>query len=155
MKHHWHIAPAQPLRASRLEAELGVSSLLAQCLVNRGLAEPHVATAFLRPRLKQLADPDLIPGLRAAVSRLWQARECGQRLAIFGDYDVDGVSATALLLQVMRPLGWNVEAYLPHRLDEGYGLTRDAVANCLQRFPVHLLLAVDCGSTATETIGWL
>ena len=155
MKHHWHIAPAQPLRASRLEAELGVSSLLAQCLVNRGFAEPQEAAAFLHPRLRQLADPDLIPGLRAAVARLWHAREHGEPLVIFGDYDVDGVSATALLLQVMRPLGWNVEAYLPHRLDEGYGLTRDAVANCLQRFPVRLLLAVDCGSTATETIHWL
>lgn len=155
MKHHWQIASPRPGPASRLEAELGVSALLAQCLVNRGLSEPLRAEAFLRPRLRQLAEPERIPGLPAAVDRLWRARATGERVAIFGDYDVDGVSATALLLHVMRPLGWQVEAYLPHRLDEGYGLTRDAVANCLQRYPVRLLLAVDCGSTATETVGWL
>lgn len=129
--------------------------MLAQCLVNRGLSEPADASAFLRPRLKQLADPERIPGLGEALGRLWQARESCEPLVIFGDYDVDGVSATAVLLQVLRPLGWNVEAYLPHRLDEGYGLTRDAVANCLQKYPARLLLAVDCGSTATETIRWL
>ncbi len=155
MKHHWHIAALQPELVSRLEAELGVSRLLAQCLVNRQLAEPARASAFLRPRLRQLQDPELIPGLPAAVNRLWQARARGEALVIFGDYDVDGVSATALLLQVLRPLGWNVDAYLPHRLDEGYGLTRAAVANCLQRYPVSLFLAVDCGSTATETIAWM
>ena len=135
MKHRWHIASAQPLLASRLEADLAVSPLLAQCLVNRGLGDPERAASFLRPRLKQLDDPDLIPNLARAVARLWRAREAGEPVGIFGDYDVDGVSATALLLQVLRPLGWKVEPYLPHRLDEGYGLTRDAVANCLQRFP--------------------
>jgi single-stranded-DNA-specific exonuclease len=65
------------------------------------------------------------------------------------------VTATALLLEVLQALGWQVEAYLPHRLDEGYGLTQAAVENCLKRFPVRLVLAVDCGSTATETIAWL
>jgi len=155
MQYHWRIAAVQPSQVSRLEAELSLSPLLAQCLVNRGLAEPADASAFLRPRLKQLADPERIPGLGEALGRLWQARESREPMVIFGDYDVDGVSATAVLLQVLRPLGWNVEAYLPHRLDEGYGLTRDAVANCLQRFPARLLLAVDCGSTATETIRWL
>ncbi len=155
MKYRWELAPAQPLLANRLERELGVSPLLAQCLVNRGLEAPAAAAGFLRPRLKHLADPDRIPNLNRAVERLWQARDAGEPLVIFGDYDADGVTATALLLQVLRPLGWQVEAYLPHRLDEGYGLTRDAVANCLQRFPVRLLLAVDCGSTAVETITWL
>src|SRR5208282_1520851 len=86
-------------------------------------------------------------------------------LVIFGDYDVDGVTSTALLLEVMRPLGWRVDFYLPHRMDEGYGLSRDAVENCLKKFPpspgagakdsAGLLLAVDCGSTAVETVRWL
>lgn len=155
MKYRWELAPAQPLLATRLERELGVPPLLAQCLVNRGLNDPTAAASFLRPRLKHLADPDRIPNLSRAVERLWRAHDAGEPLVIFGDYDADGVTATALLLQVMRPLGWTVEPYLPHRLDEGYGLTRDAVANCLQRFPVRLLLAVDCGSTAVETIAWL
>lgn len=155
MKYRWQVAPAQPLAASQLEASLHISPLLARCLVNRGLRNPAQAADFLNPRLKQLADPSRIPNLAAAVERLWRARDAGEPVAIFGDYDVDGVTATALLLEVLRPLGWRIEPYLPHRLDEGYGLTRDAVVNCLQRFPVKLLLAVDCGSTAVETIAWL
>ncbi len=155
MKYRWLVAPAKPLPAGRLERELGVSPLLAQCLVNRGLDAPATAEAFLNPRLRRLSDPFRLPHLQAAVDRLWEARERGETVAIFGDYDVDGVTSTALLIQVMKPLGWKVEFYLPHRLDEGYGLTRDAVATCLERFPVKLLLAVDCGSTATDTVTWL
>jgi single-stranded-DNA-specific exonuclease len=153
MKYRWQLAAPQPLMASRLEAGLRISPLLAQCLVNRGLED--VAAPFLTPRLRNLADPELLPNLPAAVARLWRARDAGEPVAIFGDYDVDGVSATALLLEVLRPLGWNIDPYLPHRLDEGYGLTRDAVTNCLQRHPARVLLAVDCGSTAVDTIAWL
>ena len=71
---------------------------------------------------------------------------------IFGDYDVDGVTSTALLLEVLRALGWKADFYLPNRMDEGYGLSADGVENCLKKFPVTLLLAVDCGSTAVDTI---
>lgn len=155
MKYRWQVASAEPRVAAQLEAALRISPLLAQCLINRGVRTPAQAGAFLAPRLKDLADPFRIPHLAAAVDRLWQARDADEPVVIFGDYDVDGVSATALLLEVMRPLGWRIEPYLPHRLEEGYGLTRDAVANCLQRFPGRLLLAVDCGSTAVETIAWL
>src|SRR5207237_1455251 len=87
-------------------------------------------------------------------ARLFQAREREEPLVIFGDYDVDGVTATTLLTEVLRALGWMVEFYLPHRMEEGYGLSRSAVENCLKKFPVTLLLAVDCGSTALETIDW-
>ena len=73
-------------------------------------------------------------------------------LVIFGDYDVDGVTSTALLLEVLRALGWKADFYLPNRMDEGYGLSTDGVENCLKKFPVTLLLAVDCGSTAVDTI---
>ena len=78
-----------------------------------------------------------------------------EAIVIFGDYDVDGVTSTTLLLEVLGRLGWNVNAYLPNRLDEGYGLSRDGVENCLKKFSRSLLLAVDCGSTAVETIDWL
>jgi single-stranded-DNA-specific exonuclease len=90
-----------------------------------------------------------------AVERLLRAREQGERMVIFGDYDVDGVSSTALLIEVLRRLGWQAEFYLPHRMDEGYGLSQDGVENCLQKFPTTLMLAVDCGSTAVATIAWL
>jgi single-stranded-DNA-specific exonuclease len=83
------------------------------------------------------------------------ANEREEQIVIFGDYDVDGVTSTTLLLEVLRKLGWRVESYLPHRMDEGYGLSRDGVENCLAKFTAKLLLAVDCGSTAVETISWL
>src|SRR5438876_2535441 len=155
MKYRWSVAPAQPALASLLAGELKICPLLAQCLLNRGLSEPEPIQRFLQPRLKHLADPFLLPNMEAAVGRLFCARERGERLVIFGDYDVDGVTATALLTEVLRALGWTVEFYLPHRMDEGYGLSRSGVENCLKKFPVTLLLAVDCGSTAVETVDWL
>lgn len=155
MKYRWLPAPPQPLLASPLAVQLKVSPLLAQCLVNRGLSEPAVIETFLRPRLKQLADPFLLPDMDKAVARLLSARERGESLVIFGDYDVDGVTSSTLLLQVLRALGWQAHSYLPHRMDEGYGLSRDGVENCLKKYPTNLLLAVDCGSTAVETIAWL
>ena len=132
-----------------------ISPLLAQCLLNRGLSEPAAIENFLEPRLKNLADPFRLPDMAVAVERLLHAREQNEPLVIFGDYDVDGVTSTTILLEVLRALGWSVEAYLPNRMDEGYGLSRDGVENCLRKFPVKLLLAVDCGSTAVETIAGL
>jgi single-stranded-DNA-specific exonuclease len=134
---------------------LSISPLLAQCLLNRGLSEPEPARRFLQPRLKNLADPFLLPDMENAVSRLARARENKEPVVIFGDYDADGVTSAALLLEVLEKLGWQVHCYLPHRLEEGYGLSQDAVENCLAKFPVSLLLAVDCGSTAVAPIVWL
>jgi single-stranded-DNA-specific exonuclease len=155
MKFRWSLAPPQPELASQLAASLSILPLLAQCLLNRGLSEPASIAAFLQPRLKQLADPFLLPNMGAAVERLLQARERNEPLVIFGDYDVDGVTSTALLLDVLRPLGWNVQYYLPNRMDEGYGLSQDGVENCLAKFPTTLLLAVDCGSNAVASIASL
>jgi single-stranded-DNA-specific exonuclease len=155
MKFRWMLAPPQPLLAGKLAASLKMSPLLAQCLLNRGYSEPSVIEHFLQPRLKNLADPFLLPNMAAAVERLLRAREQSEPLVIFGDYDVDGVTSTALLTEVLCTLGWRVEFYLPNRMDEGYGLSADGVENCLKKFPFKLLLAVDCGSTAVETIASL
>ena len=155
MKYRWTIAPPQPLLAEQLAASLKLSPLLAQCLLNRGLSEPPLIENFLAPRLKNLADPFLLPDMARAVDRLLLAREREEALVIFGDYDVDGVTSTTLLLEVFQRLGWPAQAYLPNRLDEGYGLSPEGVENCLKKYPASLLLAVDCGSTAGETIAWL
>jgi single-stranded-DNA-specific exonuclease len=152
MKFRWSLAPLQPLLAGQLASQLKISPLLAQCLLNRGFSEAGAIENFLQPRLKNLADPFLLPNMAAAVERLFRAREQNEPLVIFGDYDVDGVTSTALLTEVLRALGWRVEFYLPNRMDEGYGLSADGVENCLKKFPTTLLLAVDCGSTAVDTI---
>jgi single-stranded-DNA-specific exonuclease len=155
MNFRWSLAPPQPSLAADLAQELRVSQLLAQCLLNRGLSGPEELRQFLEPRLKNLADPALLPNMSAAVNRLITARERAEAVVIFGDYDVDGVTSTALLVEVLQALGWTAHHYLPHRLAEGYGLSQDGVENCLAKFPATLLLAVDCGSNATDTISWL
>ena len=156
MKYRWSIAPSQPALAAALTQQLGISPLLAQCLLNRGHSEPEAVARFLEPRLRALADPFALPNMAAAVDRLFAARERAEPLVIFGDYDVDGVTSTSLLLEVLSSLGWAVDFYLPHRMDEGYGLSQDGVENCFSKFhATKLLLAVDCGSTAVETIDWL
>ena len=155
MKFRWSMAPPQPALAAHLAGASKISPLLAQCLLNRHLSEPEKIARFLEPSLKILADPFLLPNMEMAVERLLAAREKDEPLVIFGDYDVDGVTSTALLVEVLTALGWKVNYYLPHRLDEGYGLSQDGVENCLRKFPAKLLLAVDCGSTAGLSIAWL
>ncbi|HEY1662698.1 MAG TPA: single-stranded-DNA-specific exonuclease RecJ [Verrucomicrobiae bacterium] len=159
MKFRWSLAPSQPLLAGQLASQLKISPLLAQCLLNRGISEIPIAENFLAPRLKSLADPFLLPNMEQAVQRLFRAREQDEPLVIYGDYDVDGVTSTALLMEVLSALGWRVRFYLPNRIAEGYGLSAEGVDNCLKKFlnqaeanPKMLLLAVDCGSTAVETI---
>ncbi len=155
MKFRWSTAPPQPALAAHLAVASKISPLLAQCLLNRHLSEPETIRQFLEPRLKMLADPFLLPNMEAAVERLLAARERDEPMVIFGDYDVDGVTSTALLIEVLTALGWKVDFYLPHRLEEGYGLSQDGVENCRKKIPATLLLAVDCGSTAVNSIAWL
>jgi len=152
MKYRWMVEPSQPLLVSRLASELRIPELLAQCLLNRGLDDPELIGRFLEPRLKQLGDPFALPNMSAAVERLFQARERKEQVVIFGDYDVDGVTSSCLLIEILGKLGWIVHSYLPHRMDEGYGLTSEAVENCWRQFSPTLIVAVDCGSSSGSVI---
>lgn len=152
MKFRWSVLPAQPLLAGQLASRLGITPILAQCLLNRDLSDAVTVERFLQPRLKQLADPFLLPNMVTAVERLFRARSTNELVLIFGDYDVDGITSTALLLEVLTRLGWRVQHYLPHRLDEGYGLSQQAVENCLKKVQPGVMLAVDCGSTTVDSI---
>src|SRR5689334_545709 len=111
MKFRWSYADLDAALATQLSQDLHISPLLAQCLLNRGLTDSAIITRFLDPRLKHLADPFLIPGMDKAVDRLLQARRDAEPIVIFGDYDVDGVSATAILIEVLTMLGCKVESY--------------------------------------------
>lgn len=155
MNSRWVLATPPPECTEALRREQGISSLLAACLVNRGIVTTEAADAFLDPRLRSLSDPMILPDIRLAIDRLFLARERNEPLVIFGDYDVDGVTSTAILTEVFTALGWQCSQYLPHRRDEGYGLSQAGVENCLARHPTSLLLAVDCGSTAVDPIAWL
>lgn len=155
MKHRWIIRTPQPKQAQQLATELKVSHLLAQCLINRGIETGNKGSLFLNPRLNQLADPFHLPDMTEAVNRLFRARDYGEAINIFGDYDVDGVTSTALLTLSMQKLGWKIHYFLPHRMDEGFGLSRQAAQKCLKENDASLILAVDCGSTNAPTIDWL
>lgn len=155
-RYRWLPVLDRAVEVEALAASLGIPLLLAGCLLNRGVEDEEAARAFLEPRLRGLADPGRLPNLGRAVDRLLDARAAGEPVVVFGDYDVDGITATALLLEVLSALGWLATAYLPRRREEGYGLTCDAAAKCLDREPApRLLLAVDCGSTAHDAVEWL
>jgi single-stranded-DNA-specific exonuclease len=155
MRFRWDPLPPRPLESRVIQQALGVSEITAACLLARGLGDPGEASAFLAPRLKDLADPFRLPNMQGAVQRLLDARVRGEHVTLFGDYDVDGVTSLALLTRVLTDLGWSVGHYLPDRFKEGYGLTMEAARNCHAMRPAPLLVAVDCGSTAREPIRWL
>ncbi|MBI4237658.1 MAG: single-stranded-DNA-specific exonuclease RecJ [Deltaproteobacteria bacterium] len=143
----WSLACPQPEQAATLAAALGVSSITAQVLIHRGIADPATAERFLHPRLSDLHDPFLLPDMERATDRIIRALATNERITVFGDYDVDGTAATALLLRFFRAIGHDIEFYIPDRNTEGYGLSVTAV-NQLADLGTTLILTVDNGTTA-------
>jgi single-stranded-DNA-specific exonuclease len=133
----------------------GVSPWVAELLARRGFTGPDTALGFLDPKLRALSDPFLLPDMDRAVDRLLAAIERKERVVLYGDYDVDGVTSLTLLTRVLRAYGCDVAAFLPHRVDEGYGLTADGIARCVETHRPQLLVAVDCGTTSTREIAEL
>lgn len=150
-KSKWAVAPADPEKTERLARALGVSSLVAHVLVSRGLAEPAAARAFLAPQIADLRDPAEIPGMTEAVKRIREALRAGEKIGIFGDYDVDGVGGTAILVHFFRMLGHEAATYIPHRVEEGYGLNERGIDRLAER-GARLLITVDCGTTAVREV---
>jgi single-stranded-DNA-specific exonuclease len=134
-------------RREQLAKSLKVSPLLAQVLINRGITDTAEASIFLRPKLTELIDPLQMPGIEPAVQRLKQAITNRERITLYGDYDVDGITGVAILWQILTILGADVDYYIPHRIDEGYGLNAEAV-EMLANSGTKLLVTVDCGVTA-------
>jgi single-stranded-DNA-specific exonuclease len=145
------VAPADPARAAVLARGLGLSPLLAQLLVNRGLRDLPAARRFLQPSLEGLHDPARLPGLPAAVERLRRALRDRERIVIYGDYDVDGVTGTAILHRALRLQGAEPECYIPHRIEDGYGLSLPAIERLAASGP-GLLVTVDCGTSDVEEV---
>jgi single-stranded-DNA-specific exonuclease len=146
----WRISPAPYADVRRLAAELGVSDVLAQVLVRRGLGDPAAARAFLHPDF-QVHDPYLMAGMAEARARIDQALKRSEPIAVHGDYDADGITATFLLVSVLQELGADVSWRLPNRFSEGYGVSAAAVAE-LAEAGVKLLITVDCGMNAREEV---
>ncbi len=111
--------------------------------------------AFLNPRLRTLADPFLLPNLRTAVDRIFRAIDTKERIVLFGDYDVDGITSLALLAEMLRAYGAAPELFLPLRMEEGYGLSRESVERCCELHRPQLLIAIDCGTSSIAEIAAL
>jgi single-stranded-DNA-specific exonuclease len=144
---YWQIAPHLTPEADRSLKDF--QQPLRQILFNRGYATPSSALNFLSATPPPNSEPTNLLGMELAISRLESAISHGEKIAIYGDYDVDGVTATALLVQVLSLLGTQVEGYIPNRFDEGYGLNNKALDNLHER-GIGLVVTVDCGIRSLE-----
>src|SRR5438105_15640713 len=142
----WTIAPPSQA-AAELASCLKTSPLIAQLLLNRGIASPADCQAFLSPSLHHLHQPAMLPGAVRAAQRIDQAIRNREKIVVYGDYDVDGITATAILWHAITLLGGEVDYYIPRRLEEGYGLNAEALAQICAG-GAKLIITVDCGVTA-------
>jgi len=148
----WIIKPADA-RAAQLASSLGVSPIIANLLLARGHSDVNSTRAFLRPSLEQIHDPFLMKGMPDAVSRVLYAIDNQQPILIYGDYDVDGTTGTAVLLRALRMLGGTAGYHVPHRFTEGYGIQRAALEKA-KNDGYKLVVSVDCGIRAHEPLIW-
>jgi single-stranded-DNA-specific exonuclease len=146
----WRIEPCDAAAAASLSQELGLSEIAASILVRRGYGDPASAHRFLEADLPG-HDPFLLGDMAVAVERIRAAVDAGTRICVHGDYDVDGICATALAVLVLRELGADAVWHLPSRFEEGYGVSRDTLAK-LAEDGIGLVLTVDCGITAVEEV---
>ena len=144
---------APDARAAELATALKVSPVVAGLLIARGYGDVGTAQSFLNPSLDQLHDPSLMRGMSDAVARLLQAVDKNEPILIYGDYDVDGTTGTAVLLRALRMLGATAGYHVPHRFTEGYGIRQDALEKAASE-GYKLVVSVDCGITAHEPLHW-
>ena len=147
----WNVQRPNIRISAKIAAKLGVSSLISQLLTIRGIEDEGEAEKFLYPNLDMMYSPFLMHDMERAVKRIKKAIEDGERIWIYGDYDVDGTTATALLLGVFKHLGVDVNYYIPNRFDEGYGLNTDAITKLSAR-GCNLMISVDCGVSSVAEI---
>lgn len=150
-RYQWRLTPKNDHRAHALSSELGVSAVVASLLIDRGLEDVDEARRFLEPDYEHLADPLLLPDARLAVQRLVRAVKDKETIVVFGDYDCDGVTSTALWKDCLERLGAKVAAILPSRSVDGYGLNASSIASA-REIGSKLIITCDCGSTAHQVI---
>ena len=149
----WIVRRQDAAKAASLARVLGVSPILAGLLIARGYDDEPAARSFLTPHHDQIHDPYLMLGMREAVARLQQAIDHQQSILIYGDYDVDGTTGTAVLLRALKLLGAKTGFHVPHRFTEGYGIRQSALEKALSD-GYRLVVSVDCGIRAHEPLYW-
>jgi single-stranded-DNA-specific exonuclease len=152
MQKSWHILSPDPKQVSMLTDSLGCRLAVATALMNRGISSPDEAAAFLNPSLAHIRSPFLMKDVDRAVERILQAIRRGEKVLIFGDYDIDGITATATLFEFLAYLEADVHHYIPNRLTEGYGLSRDYVEKRAIPDGIGLIITVDCGISSFDAV---
>jgi len=151
----WLLKPAVE-GAAELGADMSLSPLMAQLLVQRGLTTVEMARDFLVPKLATLGDPTVLPEMNLAVERILHAVDAKQSVVLYGDYDVDGVTSMALMHLILKAYGLATHLFLPTRMEEGYGLSLDGIAKCYEQFgKPDLFIALDCGTTSLKEVAKL
>ncbi len=147
MRKRWVFSPPNKELQAEISSKLKISPLLAQVLINRGITDVTSAKNFLNPQMSLLADPSSLPDIEKASIRINEAIKNGENIVIYGDYDVDGLTATALMYRCLKLVGAQVSYYIPDRLGEGYGLNANAITK-LKESGAKVILTVDCGINA-------
>ena len=151
MKKSWKIAQSNEELINKVSVENDISILLATILVNRNIVNSEDITKYLNPTRHDFYDPFLMPDMDKAIARINQAIDNNEKTIIFGDYDVDGITATAVMLKFFKDCDFKVDNYIPNRLDEGYGLNEEAVKKIAEA-GYTLIITVDCGITCNAEI---
>lgn len=149
---HWNIAPRPEKRTvTRLMQDAGLTQLVASLLIQRGMTEVQEVLAFLNPDFSAMHHPLLMKDMTKAVHRLHQAIDAEERILIYGDYDVDGTTAVAMVASFLEGVGGHVETYIPHRYEEGYGVSMEGVRYATKK-GISLMMTLDCGTKDFEAI---
>jgi single-stranded-DNA-specific exonuclease len=149
MPKRWRIATYDPARVAELQRAAGIPPVVAQLLIGRGICDCHGARQFLDAKLTGLREPEELPGAVRAAELIYAAIRDGRRVTVYGDYDADGMTATAIILLCLRLLGARADYYIPNRLDEGYGLNHEALRT-LAAGGADVVITVDCGIASVE-----
>ncbi len=154
--HRWAVAQQNPELEKELSAGLGIPGLVARIMVAHGITSIEEGQLFLTPSLdRDWADPLIIPGMSVVADRVERAIRNRERIAVFGDFDVDGITSTCLLTEALRTFGADVTPFIPHRFDEGYGLSRAALDRVNELARPQLIVTVDNGIAAKEEVSYL
>jgi len=147
----WKLRPCYPEVQQLLSPQLGISPLLSQLLASRNIKTPEEAEIFLSPKLSNLHSPFLMKDMEKAVERICEAVKCQEEIVLYGDYDVDGITGTSILLIFLKALGAKVSFFIPDRIREGYGLHVEELQR-IKENGAQLLITIDCGSSDIEQV---
>ena len=151
MNKKWEYCDVDEKKVEEIENKYNISNLLARILVSRDIVNDEEINIFLNPTRNDFYDPFLMPDMEVAVNRIIKAINDKEKVVIYGDYDVDGITSTTVLKKFLKERGLDTGAYIPNRLEEGYGLNKEAIEEIINE-KYTLMITVDCGISGIEEV---